>query len=241
VSGKRITATPIEWGIEEEGKKLAEISQIPLRLAWAITVHKSQGMSLDAVEVDLSKSFEKGMGYVALSRVRSLDGLKLLGLNDVAMQVDKDILEFDKTLLAESDKVAFLINSLSKAEKEKMQKDFLTHVAPKKKIKEKKIPNHHKTKILLEEKKSLKEIAKVSGFVTDTIIHHIEELQEEGEKIDIEYMKEEIPKAKFKKIADAFAESFKKNGDYRLSPIKNALGVGFTYSDIRLARLFIEK
>jgi hypothetical protein len=77
-SGKLIEATPMNWIIEEDGKIKAEIMQIPLRLAWAITVHKSQGMSLDAAEIDLSRSFAFGMGYVALSRVRSLNGLKLL-------------------------------------------------------------------------------------------------------------------------------------------------------------------
>src|SRR3989344_4439261 len=56
-SGKKFNATPQSWKIEEEGKVKAEITQLPLRLAWAITVHKSQGMSLDAMEVDLSKSF----------------------------------------------------------------------------------------------------------------------------------------------------------------------------------------
>ena len=60
---------------------------MPLRLAWAITVHKSQGMSLDAAVIDLSRAFEYGQGYVALSRVRELVGLHLLGLNERALRV----------------------------------------------------------------------------------------------------------------------------------------------------------
>jgi ATP-dependent exoDNAse (exonuclease V) alpha subunit len=97
--GKKIMATPAIWAIEEDEKELARISQIPLRLAWAITVHKSQGMTLDIVEIDLSKSFTTGMGYVALSRLRELAGLKLLGINDKAYQVSNVALELDEMLL----------------------------------------------------------------------------------------------------------------------------------------------
>src|SRR3989338_8027581 len=61
-TGMSFSVLPQSWKIEEEGKVKAEISQLPLRLAWAITVHKSQGMSLDSMEVDLSKSFVRGMG-----------------------------------------------------------------------------------------------------------------------------------------------------------------------------------
>lgn len=82
--------------------ELAKIYQIPLRLAWAITIHKSQGMSLDAAEIDLSKSFVPGMGYVALSRVHSLSGMKLVGLNEMSLQVNPEVLEMDKLFQEQS-------------------------------------------------------------------------------------------------------------------------------------------
>jgi ATP-dependent DNA helicase PIF1 len=86
------------WRIEVGEEVKAEISQLPLKLAWAITIHKSQGLSMDCAEMDLSKCFEPGMGYVALSRVRTLDGLKLLGLNDLSLRVSERIIEFDKEI-----------------------------------------------------------------------------------------------------------------------------------------------
>jgi ATP-dependent DNA helicase PIF1 len=84
---------PAEWRIDDGGKTLARINQLPLRLAWAMTVHKSQGMSLDAAHMDLSQAFEYGQGYVALSRVRTLEGLSLAGLNQRALEVHPEIME----------------------------------------------------------------------------------------------------------------------------------------------------
>lgn len=96
--GDIIEAKRENWVVEDASGVIASISQIPLRLAWAITVHKSQGLSLDCAEIDLSKTFEYGMGYVALSRVRSLSGLKLLGINDLALQVNERIILLDEEL-----------------------------------------------------------------------------------------------------------------------------------------------
>lgn len=94
--GRRIKVFPEKWRIEEDGEVKAEIRQLPLRLAWAITVHKSQGMTIDACEIDLRKSFEPGMGYVALSRAPSLEGIRLMGLNDLALRVNEEVAEMDK-------------------------------------------------------------------------------------------------------------------------------------------------
>ena len=97
-SGRKILAEPSDWIIEENGRVLASITQVPLRLAWAITIHKSQGMSLDMAHIDLSRAFEYGQGYVALSRLRTLAGLSLVGLNNRALEVHPRIKEFDAEL-----------------------------------------------------------------------------------------------------------------------------------------------
>lgn len=101
-NGRRITITPETWELRDGDKKRASLSQIPLRLAWAITVHKSQGMTLDAARIDLSKAFVEGMGYVALSRVRSLDTLSLAGINQMAFKVSPVALQIDQHLRAKS-------------------------------------------------------------------------------------------------------------------------------------------
>lgn len=124
-SGKIIIASPETWAIEDNDKVLASVSQIPLRLAWAITVHKSQGMTLDAAEMDLSKSFEFGMGYVALSRVRTLKGIKLLGINGTALEVNPEIYGLDKKLQKISRDNAKEISKMGWLEKRKRQKKFI--------------------------------------------------------------------------------------------------------------------
>ena len=92
---RRILVTREAWELEEDGKVRASVRQMPLKLAWAITVHKSQGMTLDAAEIDLSRAFDRGMGYVALSRVKRLENISLLGLNELALQVSPRIKKLD--------------------------------------------------------------------------------------------------------------------------------------------------
>ncbi len=245
-SGKIITPEKVNWVIEEEGKIKATITQYPLRLAWAITVHKSQGMSLDAVEVDLSKSFEKGMGYVALSRVRTLEGLRLLGINKNALQVREDIMIFDEDLkeMSDSDKQWFYL--LSDKEVKQKQEEFLKKVAPPEgtkidKKKKNRISPMQETKNMLIQGMGLKEILEIKGVKIGTILDHIEKIITEDPTFDINHLKKEVPTGKYKKIWMAFRELYGENRDFLLSPIKNKLGLAYTYEELRIVRLFVKR
>ncbi|KAF9601264.1 hypothetical protein IFM89_018374 [Coptis chinensis] len=85
---------PEEWHVMEGEKVLATRKQIPLILAWAISVHKCQGMTLDCLHTDLSKAFDYGMVYVALSRVRNLRGLYLSGFDSSKIKAHPKVLVF---------------------------------------------------------------------------------------------------------------------------------------------------
>ncbi len=124
-TGKRIVAEPVTWKIEENGTERASVTQVPLRLAWAITVHKSQGMSLDSAVIDLSRAFEYGQGYVALSRLRSLAGLSLLGLNERALHVHPQAIEKDAEFRDASDDALDALAALGADELARRQAAFL--------------------------------------------------------------------------------------------------------------------
>ncbi len=90
----------------DDGKQLPSFQQIPLRLAWAITIHKSrEGMHiLETAEINLSHTFENGQGYVALSRfLKTLEGLRLLGFNEQALELDSLAIKADKRFQELSD------------------------------------------------------------------------------------------------------------------------------------------
>ncbi len=99
--GRQVIVEYDTWRIDDDdGEIVAAYYHIPLTLAWAITIHKSQGMTLDAAEIDLSKTFENGQGYVALSRLRRLSGLRLLGINELSLQLDPTARGADMRFLA---------------------------------------------------------------------------------------------------------------------------------------------
>jgi len=111
--------------VEDGGRVIAKIEQVPLRLAWAMTIHKSQGMSLDAAHMDLSQTFEYGQGYVALSRLRTLSGLSLEGFNERALEVHPDILGKDAEFRAFSEQARAAFGDMPESELEAMRANFV--------------------------------------------------------------------------------------------------------------------
>lgn len=87
-----------DWILEEDGHIVARVSQIPLRLAYAISIHKSQGCSLDWVVMDLSKTFTWGQAYVALSRIKSLSGLSIISIDWNLVRANPRAVEFYRNI-----------------------------------------------------------------------------------------------------------------------------------------------
>jgi hypothetical protein len=197
-NGKTIVVSEESWQINsDDGKLLAEIMQIPLRYAWAITIHKSQGMTLDEAEIDLTKGFGYGMGYVALSRVKSLSGLKLHGLNNQALQVSHEVLNFDKSLRERSEMATEKIKKYSKKELKEMQQKTrvkmggrkeelkIEEIEEKRKMEKEKNDfnsfsqnksTEEKTLELLLQGKNILEISNIRDISVDTIVSHFEEI-----------------------------------------------------------------
>lgn len=91
---KEYTARPERWYVKNSNGNLLCRQQVPLNLAWAFSIHKSQGLTLDCVEMSLSKIFEAGQAYVALSRAQSLDTLRVLDFDSRHVWADPAVLEF---------------------------------------------------------------------------------------------------------------------------------------------------
>ncbi|MEZ4114436.1 MAG: AAA family ATPase [Candidatus Paceibacterota bacterium] len=226
--GKEIIIEPVSWGIEDGDKVIASIAQIPLRLAWAITVHKSQGMSLDAAEIDLGRAFEYGQGYVALSRVRTLAGLKLLGFNANALMVHPKIIEADKKFRSKSEQIEQYLNKKSDKEMQKSMEDFILRAegsvevvdVKAREAENDKTNTFEKTKALLLEGKTIDEIAIDRGLTKETVLNHIEKLVMES-KIEVDKLGHIKPKGKkFKDIVATFQKEYDKTGELNLSPVK---------------------
>lgn len=245
-SGRHITAEPAEWNMQEGGRILARVIQIPLRLAWAITVHKSQGMSLDSAHMDLSDAFEYGQGYVALSRVRTLRGLSLAGLNARALEVHPEIRAKDAHFREHSETVRARFQTLEPSELAHMHSNFIRAIGgkpgagkPAQKRKEK-IDTLSLTRVLVSRKLSLAEMAQEREMTIGTIIHHLEQLKENGNIVLARDLMHIHPDPdRFAKIERAFKTVFAKTKELKLSPIRELLDDSFSFEELRLARLFL--
>jgi len=257
--GKRIKADREEWVFEDkDGKPKGTIKQIPLRLAWAITIHKSQGMTLDAAEIDLSQAFEPGQGYVALSRIRALSGLKLMGLNKQALEVDQSVLAVDTTMRDNSHELYEHHDGLDDMV---LEEKFSIHLqkiggsidkgtqkkAKAKKAKEPKIKSFLESKKFFARELSITEIAEIRNLKEPTIWNHLHEILDDDPEFDITYLQpdsniiERVEKAIATITKRAHEEDFsEKTGTVKLKPIFLELNEEVEYDNIKCALLFLE-
>ncbi len=246
-NGEQIKVLPMEWTVEENGSIKARIAQIPLRLAWAITIHKSQGMSLDAAVMDLQKTFEFGQGYVALSRVRRLSGLYLLGYNRQAFLTHPDMQVQDRIFRTQSQGVQASFASILKAQITQQQNNFLaacggslTKKIPGKKevaVKKEKGATYNKTLSLIKQGKSISDISAERGIIQGTVIAHLENLVLR-EKVDYEELKQLIGDDLFFEIPE-ICQAFRELDTDKLQPVFEKFNGRYSYNELRLARLIM--
>lgn len=245
-----IEAKAETWAIEDEsGKPLASFVQIPLRLAWAITVHKSQGMTLDAAMIDLSRAFEKGQGYVALSRLRDLQGLKLKGLNQTALEVDDLAMRADRRFQELSQEWD---DSLEEKDLEQEFKSFIIFsggTIDKKEIarnkeklaqkgKAEKESTYQITKKLVEKKLNINEIVSQRGLGKGTVLSHLIRIAETDKEIDLEiYRPDDDILKKVMEVAAYQSDSERLSLGKLYSDLKKEI----SYDDIKQALIFLNR
>ena len=256
--GTTLLVEPETWSVDNDaGKTIASFQQIPLRLAWAITIHKSQGMTLAAAEINLSHTFEKGQGYVALSRLKSLSGLRLLGFNLQALELDSLALKADRRFQELSNEAedkfldvdlslqhkAFIRHcggTLNEAEIQRNQKKIAKTIS-KANIG---VQTVEETRVLFEEGYHVQDIATERGLTPATIINHLAKLQKDG--LDIseahpgEDVVEHVRKIYKRLVKRQNPEHFNEDGQIKLRPIVEATTPRMGYDQVRLALLFIK-
>ncbi|HRH24111.1 MAG TPA: AAA family ATPase [Candidatus Paceibacterota bacterium] len=242
--GRRIAVAPQEWVVEENGKVRAKLTQVPLRLAWAITIHKSQGASMDAAMIDLSRAFEYGQGYVALSRLRTLEGLYLLGWNENALAIHPAVRSVDERFREASGEAAAVFNSLEETgERRVLEENFLTASGGSLEVIDTDAPRGEKpttydeTYMLLKEGKTLEEVVKARELTFGTIVSHLEKLSEAGK-----LSTEQVRALASKRLIDglgAISEAAGNKSFKALTPVFKKLKGKYTFDEIRLARLIL--
>ncbi|MEQ1368745.1 AAA family ATPase [Acinetobacter schindleri] len=257
--GTTLLVEPETWSVDNEaGKTIASFQQIPLRLAWAITIHKSQGMTLEAAEIDLSHTFEKGQGYVALSRLKTLDGLRLKGFNEQALELDSLAIKADHRFQELSSEAEEHFENIDLT---KQHNAFIRHCGGT--LNETEIQRNEKklaknggkqnyaaatldeTRELFEEGYDIADIATERGLTPATIINHLGRLhKEQGLDISVAHPGEEVVE-QVRKIYKRLTkrqdtDHFNDDGSIKLRPIVELTSPRMGYDQVRLALLFVE-
>lgn len=241
-NGRRISVEPMDWTVEENGRIRAQVSQLPLRLAWAITVHKSQGMTLDSAVMDLSDVFEFGQGYVALSRVRRLSDLYMLGWNTRTFQIHPEILIKDGVFQQDSHNIESIFSVISSIELQKRFNDFIALSGGKLRSTSREnfsSDTYTETFLLWDEGKTISQIATIRKLKENTILEHIEKLVSRGNihSADLSRILTPTLSHALPKIHDAFREFH----DTKLSPVFQKFNGEYSYSELRIAKLLLQE
>ncbi len=209
--------------LDGDGNPLVIGWNFPVSLAWATTIHKAQGCSLDAMTVDLSALWEPGQAYVALSRVRSAEGLSVERWSPGCIRCEPIVTDLYDRLNSDADayvdKPLFTVKPLSSEKKRKPAESQST--------KEKRA---NLIQDLLQERISFAEIVESAGVKEDRVLLYLEQFIESGMELSLGYLLDEVDNAEY------IREKFEELGLERLKPVYEALEEAIPFTTLRLVR-----
>jgi hypothetical protein len=226
-SGKEIEVGREKFSyLDGDGNEVIAAWNFPVTLAWATTIHKAQGASLDRMIVDLHALWEPGQAYVALSRVRSGNGLIIERWSASSVRAEPLVTAFYDALA-------------DRAKKYKPRPFFEPPKPPQ-------VPDPsdrraftsdervEMTRILLRDHEDIELIAGANDVTTNTVLTYIEKLIVLGVVPDIVYLIADLPQA------NRIRSLFEEHGLERMKPVFDALNGEVSYDDLRLVRLVLK-
>ncbi len=231
VSGESIEVEKQKFTcLDGDGNEVLGAWNFPVTLAWATTIHKAQGATMDRMIVDLSRLWEPGHAYVALSRVRSADGVFVERWSPSSIRAEPLVTE--------------LYDGLAEEMKSYMPRPLYQPViVPREKAEKKSrgdtptqgVKQWRAAKILalLAREASFSEIVAACGVKEDRVLLYIEEFLEQGKDLSLTYLIADIPDA------DVIRDAFSEHGTLRLAPVFEALQQDVPYTTLRLVRCVI--
>jgi len=224
LNGEEITIEQEKFTyLNGDGEEVAAAWNFPVSLAWATTIHKAQGASLDRLVVDLSQLWEPGQAYVALSRVRSRAGLFVERWSPRSIMVEPLVTDFYNNLSdamhTYTPRPLFAMRIVSDVEEE----------APKKTVAKYKA-RRTLTVQMLKQESSIEDIAQQAGIQPDKLIMLIEKMLQEGTQLSLHYMESSIERY------EEIRHSFENHGLDKLKPVYEDMNEEVDYDTIRLVR-----
>ena len=227
LTGETLEVEPCKFSyLDGDGRELLAAWNFPVTLAWATTIHKAQGASLDRMTVDLSSLWEPGQAYVALSRVRSANGLSIERWSPGSIRAEPLVTE--------------LYDSLAVASQSYVPRPFFTlpdpqyYQAEEAAMSQQEGGVRERRAALIREhigkESPLERIVEEAGVKTDRVLLYMEEFLKEGTAVRIGYLIADLPEAS--RIRQAFEEL----GTERLKPVFEALGESIPFTTLRLVR-----
>lgn len=230
LSGEEVTVEPQKFStLDGDGNELAAAWNFPVTLAWATTIHKAQGASLDRMIVDLSALWEPGQAYVALSRVRSADGLFIERWSASSIRAEPMVTAFYDAMADQMK--TYVPRPLYEPDIPERPAD--KEKSPRMTPRAKKKRRIETIKRMLEREAPLGDIADACGMKDESILRDIEQLLMEGTSVNIGHLMTDVPER------SRIREAFETCGTDRLKPVFEALDGTVPYPTLRLVRCAI--